>query len=61
MKTKTDLKAGIIGHCTIDYNKYGKCKKVVCNYPPYEFPCSQAYRATRYGPFYHDVPGEPVE
>ncbi len=58
MKTKTDLRAGIPGHCSVDFDKWGRCKKVVCPYPPFEFPCTEVHRATRYGPGYRDVLGE---
>ncbi len=61
MKIKTDLKAGILGGCSVVSNQYGKCKKIVCPYPPFEFPCGQKYRATRYGPGYRDVLGEDAD
>ena len=42
MKTKTDLKAGQMpGQCSMKVNRYGKCKKIFCPYPPFEFPCSR--------------------
>ncbi len=42
MKTKTDLKAGALpGQCTMRVNRFGKCKKIICPYPPYKFPCSR--------------------
>jgi len=60
MKTKTDLKAGIslIGSCRTVHNRYGHCKKIVCPYPPYNFPCK---KRVWQGPqsHYFDVPGEP--
>jgi hypothetical protein len=60
MKTKTDLKAGIsmVGTCTPVYNKYGRCKKIVCPYPPYNFPCPGKRRIWP-GATYTDHPGEP--
>jgi hypothetical protein len=59
MKTRTDLKAGIInGQCHEVYDKFGRCKKISCPYPPYDFPCAQKYRASRYGWNYQDVAGE---
>lgn len=40
MKTKTDLKAGVMpGQCTMKVNRYGRCKKILCPYPPFKFPC----------------------
>jgi hypothetical protein len=40
MKIRTDLKAGARpGQCHKVYNRYGKCKKIVCPYPPFKFPC----------------------
>jgi hypothetical protein len=40
MKTRTDLKAGgVPGPCYPVFNKFGICKKMICPYPPYKFPC----------------------
>jgi hypothetical protein len=48
MKTKTDLKAGIApGACHMKVNRFGKCKKILCPYPPFKFPC---YRTDLIGP-----------
>jgi len=63
MKTKTDLKAGNLpGHCTMKVNRFGQCKKILCPYPPYKFPC---YRRELLGPgpiFYgSEAEGETAE
>jgi hypothetical protein len=39
MKIKTDLKAGLIGSCQMIVNRFGQCKKIMCPYPPFKFPC----------------------
>ncbi len=59
MKTKTDLRAGYTpGGCTEVMDKFGNCKKITCPYPPFNFPCDEKWRATRWGPGYRDVRGE---
>lgn len=49
MKITTDLKAGVMypGHCTMKVNRLGMCKKILCPFPPYKFPC---YRTDLLGP-----------
>ena len=49
MKTKTDLKAGNVmpGQCHMKVNRFGMCKKILCPYPPFKFPC---YRTDLIGP-----------
>ena len=48
MKTRTDLKAGDMpGQCHMKVNRFGQCKKILCPYPPFKFPC---YRKDLIGP-----------
>jgi hypothetical protein len=50
MKIKTDLKAGNYGSCEMKVNRYGQCKKILCPYPPFKFPCYRTDLLPQYGP-----------
>jgi len=55
MKTRTDLTAGMKeGQCHKVYNRYGKCKKIVCPYPPFKFPCYRTDLISQDGPIYYE-------
>jgi len=59
MKIRTDVKAGAQpGACHKVFNRYGKCKKIVCPYPPFKFPCYRTDLVNNSGSFLADVSEE---
>ena len=49
MKTKTGLKAGNVGSCHMKVNRSGQCKRILCPYPPFKFPCSRTDLLPQHG------------